>query len=90
MSKTPRTDVEVRFRSGQEVVLVGFARQLETELVWARAEIEACKKGFLKIKKIREESVYTNQAKADPILVICSEMTAEAERNNNEKICKII
>ena len=44
MNKTPRTDAEIRLRSGQEVVLVGFARQLETELAEARAEIERLKK----------------------------------------------
>lgn len=32
MSNTPRTDAEVRLRSGQEVVLVSVARQLEIEL----------------------------------------------------------
>lgn len=58
MSKTPRTDAETRLRSGQEVVLVGFARQLETELVEARGKIERLKH----IKRcLREEFLLNTQ-----------------------------
>ena len=43
MDKTPRTDSQIRLRSGQEVVMVGFARQLETDLAEAQSEIESYK-----------------------------------------------
>jgi hypothetical protein len=59
--KTPRTDERATWigkpeRDGAEVVMAGFARQLETELAEARAEINKGNEICLEVMKQRDDA----------------------------------
>ena len=78
MSKTPRTDEHLRMKeeNGHAVIVSGdFARQLETELAEARAEIERLR------QELRDNSTLAAR-QIVPAEMLVDDLTAEIERKD--------
>ena len=78
MSKTPRTDEHLRMKeeNGHAVIVSGdFARQLETELADARAEIERLR------QELRDNSTLAAR-QIVPAEMLVDDLTAEIERKD--------
>ena len=89
MSETPRTDegefAAIDLKPSARVVYASFARQLETELAEARAEIEQMQQAFREILQI-QRTVDLNLFDIEQVHSIAEAALAAAERRRWEGV----